>query len=81
MNERDYLAGAASVWRRLHADATRALQLPKADTAVIELAEARSALRLLADRLDLDVDWPEDMHLGDMVEDFGKHFGDDDDEP
>jgi hypothetical protein len=72
MNEQDYIQGNNAAWRQILGEAVRALGPDgDADRWRLERADTVAALRSLCEEFG-DNDWPDDLHLGDVIE---KHLG------
>lgn len=69
MSESDYEEGSKAAWRRILSEALRALgnDAPDAARLSLERSEAVAALRQHCEDRGLSTDWPDDLHLADIV--------------
>jgi hypothetical protein len=73
MTERDYEEGRKAAWLSIYREAVRELGIggQTADGWQIERQEAIRQLRTLCDDFNLHYDdWPDDLHLGDVIEKY-----------
>ncbi len=70
--EEAYLAGGDSAWRTILAEALKHLHRSGRDWTkerlILERSAAIVSLRKLCDELGANNDWPDDLHLADIIE-------------
>ena len=69
MNEADYLKGQKSAYLSILRECARNVSDEdlSAELMAVERAEVVLALRSLCEDFEIPNDWPDDMHLGDVV--------------
>jgi hypothetical protein len=69
MSEKDYVAGHRSAYTAMIAQCVQALGAEGSQSDwIVEREQTRRALRQLADVLEIDADWPNHLHLADVIE-------------
>ncbi len=68
--EEAYLAGGDSAWKTILAEALKHLHHNDwtKERLILERSAAIVSLRRLCDEFGIDNDWPDDLHLADIIE-------------